>query len=135
MITENVDKDKKDFTKIYKDDTPYNENTPYVKELLLVGLKSGKLSEATYNNYMSIDFKSDDRFNWLVKLMVLTPINKTLLDPDYPNALINLCADNSYDEISKKYDCDLREIKKAAPYLYKAKFFEKFRRLPGDLIK
>ena len=135
MKTEDVGEGKKDFTKIYKDDTPYNENTPYIKEMLLVGLKSGKFSEATYNNYLEKNFKDEQLFNWLVNCLVTTPINKQLLDPDLPNALINLCADNTFDEISKKYDCDLREIKKAAPYLYKAKFFEKFKRLPGELAK
>jgi hypothetical protein len=135
MAASNNKETKNDFTKIYSDVTPYNENTPYIKEVLLVGLNSGKLSKTEYNSFINKNFKPDQCFNELVNYIVAAPIKKELLDGEFPNALINLCADNTYDEINKKYDCGLREVNKAAPYLYKAKFFEKFRRLPGEAVK
>jgi hypothetical protein len=114
--------------------TPYEGHLPAMKTIFKNAVDSGKFTESTMNDFAKVTPPDDkEKTDIIKKLIQKAPIKPELIDGKYPAVLIKQAADNTYDDIVRHVPGGLNNLKANAPELYKAKFFEKFGRLPGDV--
>jgi hypothetical protein len=112
-----------------------SEHTPATKAIFKNAVECGKFTQGEMDDLAKITPADAEMLKVLKGLIQNRPINPELIKGKYHPNLIDQAANNSFDNIHKCFDCDLRNMKENAPELYKAKFFEKYGRLPAALPK
>lgn len=113
-------------------DQQADQHTPATKAIFKNAVASGKFTQAEIDHLAKITTNDPDVLAAMKGIIKKTKIRPELIEGKYHHTLIKQAATKSYDEIHAS-DCQLRGMKADAPELYKAKFFEKFGRMPGDV--
>ncbi|MBS1526715.1 MAG: hypothetical protein JST19_13745 [Bacteroidetes bacterium] len=113
-----------------------NDAAQFSAELLAIvqnAVNAGKLTRSEADKMLKIANNSpavEDSIKGVIKAQPIKPEN---ISGKFHHRLISLAATKSYDEIKNKESGGLNDLMYEAPELYKAKFFEKFGRLPAAI--
>jgi hypothetical protein len=92
---------------------------------------AGKFTQSEADKILSMTTNTPSVLSALKEIVKTTPIKPQNIEGKYHHILVDLAATKSYDEIEKTEKGGFIELKRSAPELYKAKFFEKHGRLPA----
>ena len=108
-------------------------HSPKTKAMLKNAVDVGKFTQEFANGLADVTLpENPEMVDDLTKTIMRTKIKPKNVEGKFNDKLLKKAATKSYDEIHVE-DCQLRGMKEAEPELYKAKFFEKFGRLPADV--
>jgi hypothetical protein len=107
--------------------------TPGMQAILDNAIACGKCTKAEVDNLMAIADDNADVISAIKGIIKLKPIKPENIEGKYHQAIVKEAATKTYDQISNGGDVQLRSMKAIAPELYKAKFFEKYGRMPADV--
>jgi len=112
----------------------YDGHGAAMKAIFKNTVEAGKFPQATMNDFANA-LPSDDKekMDILKRIIQTTPIKPENIEGKYPPVLIKQATESTYDDIVRHAPGGLSNLKANAPELYKAKFFEKFGRLPADV--
>jgi hypothetical protein len=118
-------------TKPVEPQLPVAELSPEILAVVENAIQAGKFTKSEADKLLSIatkDSSVEDAIKKIVKDEKIKPEN---IKGKYHHTLISQATDNSYDQIEKTVRGGTMDLRRYAPELYKAKFFEKYGRLPA----
>ena len=116
-----------------KNTTDANPRKGHTKETLDImdnAVAVGKFTQEQADGLLSVACDDPNVINAMKGVIKTTKIKPALIAVKYHHTLIDKAATQSYDDIANGPGGHA-DLKRSAPELYKAKFFEKYGRLPA----
>jgi hypothetical protein len=112
-------------------DTPSEEHSPEIKDILKNAVTVGKLTQSQADSFLKMP-THEDAVKSIKGIIQSSPINPDRIQGRFHHTLIKQ-AQKSWEDITRKDAGGMNFMKSGAPELYRAKFFEKHGRMPAVL--
>jgi len=102
-----------------------------ISEIILNALNVGKINTSTADAYLKLASDGENHSS-IIELISSTPINTDLHEGKVHKSLVPLLSMN-WDQLKCYYGDGTKKLREYAPEIYKAKFIEKYGRMPAVL--